>query len=166
MIEFKGEMSKEGRRLIKQIQTFPALFLMPLVTLIVAMPIIEVILFGTFLNPKRLPTMAISFAVTTLLLFILFLLISIKDYIPLRIEIIPEKSIRSECRKKTHIYSVRDVRKVIDYGDFYSIRVYQQFEHGLFLCQKDLLTQGSIEKFEKIFENKIVRKGKGKNYEN
>jgi hypothetical protein len=64
------------------------------------------------------------------------------------------------------VYSINEVRKVIDYGDFYSIRIKQQYEFGVFLCQKDLLTKGSIEEFEKTFKGKIIRKGKAKQYEN
>ncbi len=154
-------MSKKGKWIIRRIQTFPILFIMPLVMMIVSLPMLEYTLFGTFFNHKRLPMMLILLAIIVLFLFILCLLISIKNDIPLRIEITPEKAVKSECRKKTHIYSIHEVRKVIDYGDFYSIRINQQLEHGHFLCQKDLLTHGSIEEFEKIFENKIVRKVKG-----
>ena len=50
------------------------------------------------------------------------------------------------------------VKKVIDAGDWY----YVVFKFGdissAFVCQKDLLTQGTLEDFEKLFEDKIVRK--------
>lgn len=54
--------------------------------------------------------------------------------------------------------SVELVRKVYDYGEFYFI----SFRFGkiscYFICQKSLLTQGTIEDFEKLFDGKIVRK--------
>ena len=53
---------------------------------------------------------------------------------------------------------IADAAKVIDYGDFY----YISFPFGKisnnFVCQKDLLTQGTLEEFEALFEGKIVKK--------
>ena len=53
---------------------------------------------------------------------------------------------------------VSDVKEVRDYGEFYEI----VFPFGKmstnFICQKDLLVKGSLEKFEKIFKDKLVRK--------
>lgn len=166
MIEFKGKMSKKGKWLIKRIQTFPVFFVFPVVMSCPAIPLIGFIIHGNSFSIKELPIVAFSFGVPILILFIICLLVSNKNYIPLRIEIIPHKTIKSQCRKKTHVYSLNEVRKVIDYGDFYSIRIKQQYEFGVFLCQKDLLTKGSIEEFEKTFKGKIIRKGKAKQYEN
>ena len=50
----------------------------------------------------------------------------------------------------------QDVKNVIDKGDFYIINFY--FPHTQMLCQKDLIIQGTIEEFEKIFEDYLVRK--------
>lgn len=53
---------------------------------------------------------------------------------------------------------ISKVKKVIDAGEWY----YLIFKFGdisnSWVCQKDLITQGTIEEFEKLFENKIVRK--------
>lgn len=53
-----------------------------------------------------------------------------------------------------------DVKEVRDYGEFY----YFVFPFGKysyrFVCQKNLLSQGSLEEFESLFEGKIVRKTK------
>lgn len=52
---------------------------------------------------------------------------------------------------------VESVKKVIDVGEFY----YLIFKHGdignSWVCQKDLLTEGTPDDFEKLFEGKIVR---------
>lgn len=166
MIEFKGKMSKKGKWLIKRIQTFPIFFVCPLAVIFVAMPIMGIMIFGSDFSIEKLPTMAFSYGVGVILMFIFCLLINNKNDIPLCIEIVKGKTIKSKCRKKTYVHSIQEVRKVIDYGNFYSIRINKQFEHGHFLCQKDLLTKGSIEEFEKIFKGKIIRKGKAKQYEN
>lgn len=50
-----------------------------------------------------------------------------------------------------------NVKKVFDYGEFYYFNFSMSFDK-LFVCQKDLITEGTIEEFEKIFEGKIVRK--------
>ncbi len=53
---------------------------------------------------------------------------------------------------------IQDASCVIDYGDFY----YIVFPFGKisdkFVCQKDLLTQGTLEEFEALFDGKIERK--------
>ena len=54
--------------------------------------------------------------------------------------------------------SIQEVKKVIDFGDGYLI-CFSRFEiTNAWLCQKDLLIQGSIDDFERLFEGKIVRK--------
>ena len=54
------------------------------------------------------------------------------------------------------IKSLEDVKKVIDYGTFYVINFYFG---GVYsgICQKDLLIEGGLEEFEKLFEDKLVR---------
>ncbi len=48
-----------------------------------------------------------------------------------------------------------DVKEVRDYGEFYYF-VFKVYSYR-FVCQKDLLTQGSIEEFENLFAGKIKR---------
>ena len=52
------------------------------------------------------------------------------------------------------------VKNVIDFGDWYVFNFYFPHKIRYFVCQKDLLVEGSIEEFEKIFEGKIIRKVK------
>lgn len=49
------------------------------------------------------------------------------------------------------------VKKVIDTGEFYYLKFHFPFNRYC-LCQKDLITQGTIEEFEEIFADRIVRK--------
>ena len=54
--------------------------------------------------------------------------------------------------------SLSRVKKVIDAGEWYYV-IFRFGDIGnSWICQKNLLTQGTIEDFEKLFENKIVRK--------
>ena len=50
---------------------------------------------------------------------------------------------------------IDDVVKVLDYGEWYLIDVGDR--DGRFICQKDLLTSGTLEEFETIFGDKIQR---------
>ena len=54
--------------------------------------------------------------------------------------------------------SITTVKKVIDMGGWYHIVVKFPAKSIYCVCQKNLLTEGSIEQFEKLFEGKIVRK--------
>ena len=56
-----------------------------------------------------------------------------------------------ECR------SISDVKCVLDHGDFYELTFPFGKISEKFVCKKNLLTKGSIEEFEGLFENKIVR---------
>ena len=51
-----------------------------------------------------------------------------------------------------------DVKRILDYGNFYVFIFYFPNLDTRFICQKDLIEQGTIEEFEQLFEDKIVRK--------
>ena len=50
-----------------------------------------------------------------------------------------------------------DVKEVLDMGEFYWISFYLP-KSIYFICQKNLISEGSIEEFEKLFRDKIVKK--------
>lgn len=51
--------------------------------------------------------------------------------------------------------NIKDARQVIDYGAFYDV-IFGIYSTK-FICQKSLLTQGSLEEFEQLFQGKIKR---------
>jgi len=53
--------------------------------------------------------------------------------------------------------NVSDVKVVRDYDDFYDVISYFGKGSDFFVCQKDLLSCGTLEDFERLFEGKIVR---------
>lgn len=55
-------------------------------------------------------------------------------------------------------YKMSKIKKVIDYGEFYYLYLYRIDPSKGIVCQKNLLTNGTIEEFEKLFEGKIKRK--------
>lgn len=50
------------------------------------------------------------------------------------------------------------VRIIKDYGEWYHIQFDFPHRDIHFICQKNLIVQGTVEEFEKLFEGKIVRK--------
>ena len=63
--------------------------------------------------------------------------------------------------KRSNEYrSTAKVKIVRDYGDFYDIVFPIGKICDFFVCQKDLLSCGTLEDFEKLFDGKIVRMAK------
>lgn len=58
----------------------------------------------------------------------------------------------------TESYKISKVKKVVDYGRYYYVYLYRLDPSKGIVCQKDLLINGTIEEFEKLFEGKIIRK--------
>lgn len=53
---------------------------------------------------------------------------------------------------------IEDVKVVFDCGEYYDIRFYFGNMSEKYICQKSLLTNGTIEEFERLFEGKIKRR--------
>lgn len=83
----------------------------------------------------------------------------IDSLMPIKI-LIDENKIVCKYKDFTEEKLVSNVKKVIDYGDFYHIIFGINF-NSKFICQKDLIKEGTLEKFENLFEGKIIRKHKG-----
>ena len=58
----------------------------------------------------------------------------------------------------TEVAHINDVSKVVDHGDFYQLVFPYGKKTNKFICQKDLLTRGSLAEFEALFIGKIERK--------
>lgn len=81
------------------------------------------------------------------------------DACPTRIVIdVKSNEIYGEYRRGVGSRSIDDVKNVIDMGTFYHILFYFPKQWANCICQKDLIVEGTIEEFEKLFEDKIVRK--------
>lgn len=55
-----------------------------------------------------------------------------------------------------------EVKAVIDLGDCYRIVFYMPHKSLRFICQKDLIQIGTLDAFEALFSDKIIRKEKRK----
>lgn len=73
---------------------------------------------------------------------------------------IDEEKIVEECPlwPKPVEKPIKKIKRVLDYEDCYYV-IYGDMNNSI-VCQKDLLTEGSIEEFEALFQGKIIRKKK------
>ena len=151
MVIFNGKISIGCRKFIfnklKKILYFSGLFAL----LITAFLII--------LIAKNKPVLYIYMAIP-ICGFVLFCFIPkmmIKIYICNKIEI-SKDYLSSNIGGKAQLRDISDVKVVVDWGEWYDIIFYFPYKSVGFICQKDLIVEGTIEEFEKLFEDKIVRK--------
>lgn len=78
-------------------------------------------------------------------------------YVPKRI-CIQDGILLSVADQATESKSIDEVKSVFDYGEFYVILFPFGKYSEKFVCHKDLLTKGTLEEFEALFEGKIIRK--------
>lgn len=58
----------------------------------------------------------------------------------------------------SHVYKTSKVKKIYDNGSYYYICFNRWDISKGIVCQRNLIIEGTIEEFEKLFEGKIVRK--------
>ena len=153
MIEFRGEMSENCRRYVFKKERKMGVIVASIISSVFCIPIIILAIIWDWI-------FSIAIIVPVLTVILANLTPKQKSY-PL---IFPDKIIidksRLESRStKFHISKTMDqVKRVIDRGEWYHIFFFDRPWNSRFVCQKDLLVQGTIEEFEKLFEDKIIRR--------
>lgn len=71
---------------------------------------------------------------------------------------IEEDYLESEGSRFNETRTIDQVKRVIDYGEWYKITFNFPYKSQRFICQKDLIIQGTIEDFESLFSDKIIRR--------
>lgn len=114
-----------------------------------------------------IPSILIGIYFSKWLIFVLFLIFEIwmitfmrgglANIRPTRISI-DEKEILGEFREGVAVRALNDVKKVLDFGEFYHFIFYSPKQWSNCVCQKDLIIEGTIEEFEERFKDKIERK--------
>jgi len=115
-------------------------------------------------------TISISLTIFSLLFLICFSrwnspLNGFYEYIPQSIVIDTQQEIIETIGNAKYSYQRKElqwVKEIIDFGGWYEFNFYGQWRNSFFICQKDLIIEGTIEDFEKLFEGLIVRKYEGK----
>lgn len=147
MIEFKGELSKECKKIIHKRKNTASFIAMTVTCIVVLLPIAFIFGFPIAWAPIGL------FALLELAV-VLTCIFPSKHNIPTRIYIEPEDGIITvECGEVSRYASVEDAKEVVDHGDHYTIKfTFANRDMNMScICQKDLLTSGSLEQFEEIF---------------
>lgn len=71
--------------------------------------------------------------------------------------VVEDDCIRSTTDTTVDVRFVADVKQVNDFGEFYELVFPFGKVSPYFICQKNLLTKGTLEEFEALFEGKITK---------
>ena len=158
VFEFTGELSTKVKKRICNIHKITSLIILSICMpfgLLISLPIIGIMENGT---KMLLGTAALAFP---LMIIIIALIYPTKyeypEILPQKIYITDDGIIVSQSEKSKREDSIDRVKNVKDFGEWYEINFSGNKYKGYFVCQKDLLTKGSIEEFEKLFEGRIER---------
>ena len=158
MIEFVGHLTGNAFKYYKKtmIKTSQIVFL---IGFGIAMPI----MFFVFNLIGSVDLESILFAASVCLLSAIFLPYPIlkfaKGDVTRRIYINDGLVSAVSCEGRTRSAQICAIKKVKDFGDYYAMTlpVICSIVSVYFICEKDLLTNGTIEQFEELFDGKIVR---------
>ena len=155
MIEFAGELSESNKKAINKNLTLLKFVSMIITSVIVAIPV-------TFLVIKDHLIWVVAYA------FIPVLLIGGSRPIPKKNEYLfcPTRILIDSSRNELFVIlnnnkitrHFDDIVCVNDFGEHYKIEFKFPHKSIYFLCQKDLIVQGTLEEFEELFKDKIVHK--------
>lgn len=164
-IEFCGIVSERAR--IDRMKRINRVIIIPLI--ILEAVFISIIAWVSLRNAFNLLAIFIPLSIICLITIIMMYVPFVgtrlwyDDYLTLPITVtISNGIITNSYFDKSHLVSgkksVLSVKRVIDVGEWY----YVIFKFGdignSWICQKDLLTKGTLEQFENIFNDRIVRK--------
>lgn len=161
MIEFNGEQSNECKLLIAREKSKKIGLLF---TIINSVADIFILVFG-ILNNKLF--VSLLTAIIFLLLAVLTFITPKKQVSKVKIDtkiVITSDTIQMDystnfyANKKTLTRKISNIKKIIDFGICYCII----FKHGditnSWICEKSLITKGSISNFEELFCKQIIKK--------
>lgn len=80
-------------------------------------------------------------------------------YLPKRM-VIEDGMINLENEYRSEFRFIEDVDRIVDMGDWYHILFCFPKKSLYYVCQKNLLVEGTLEEFEKLFEGEIQRQTK------
>ena len=150
MIKFDGELSTKCRLYV--INRDRRLLLYAMIILMTPLVVLNVI-------------MALNINIFLLLFVPVFLMVIIASYLykpkvqkPMLCHIeINDEIVTIEFNEKYSERKICDVKRIIDYGEFYVVEFY--FPGVLYdVCQKNLITEGTLNAFESFFDVKGIRK--------
>lgn len=157
LVEFKGEVSPENRRwMVRRVAMRFLAVMLPLVLIVSLIAIWEwgweecdwmvALFFG------------LSFFFALVIFALAFTKKEQKELFPTRAVFYADRdhTVLFECPKRRLELYREEILKVVDMGAYYYLDIPSQSGRGM-VCQKDLMTRGTAETFEKLFEGKLVR---------
>ena len=149
MIEFNGDISGNSRQFLFRLQSK----YMVMATSITAV----IFLIPTILAAIYWDTLALLFIIP-LAMMVAFSFIHYDNCVPNRIFIdTEEETIVNFSKQGERFHMLSSVKYVKDYGEWYHFEFYYSDRDMYFVCQKSLLIKGSIEEFENLFADKLMR---------
>lgn len=151
MFEFRGKLSKECEDFLFNKQRKMEVISIGCVSAVFS---VVIIVFSILYNPAIL----FGLLLFAFMLLVPFLPINRKkflEHMPNRIWFdFNEEAVFYKSKNNVSSYGIEDIDKILDYGNFYHIK-FKQYPDSYCVLQKDLIVQGTIEKFEERFKNKI-----------
>ena len=161
MIEFRGEITGKCKKFIMKREAVISFIAMMFGAIVVSIPII--ILSLTY-NPFIWIMMVVPGLTFVLCLIPFFLtdygLSKSKLIFPFRITIAKDGEMISENENFHDYRHISQIKKVVAMEEWYALYFYFPHKTLRYVCQKDLIKEGSIEEFEEMFKDKIIRKEK------
>ena len=159
MVKFEGSLTGAARAALLRKQK-KTLVIGWLCVIVLATPITMPLVLGVFKEPYAVHVFMIVFA-SFIPIFMLMPLgkKTIARILPQRIYANQTHIVCITGEEKI-VKFIEDVAKVIDCGAYYDVRFRFGKFNDKFVCQKSLLTRGSLEKFEAIFKDKLKRRRK------
>ena len=166
MIEFEGILSDNCRKYIVNRLRKSVGIITAIVTIFF---MVLLFIFGFVIGSKFLIAFSIPFGIIMVAVFpisIAFAITTKKDQqeiLPARIYLdIEDETIGAENGKYNDEHAIASVKQIVDLGEWYDVKFsFGEQRHIEIVIQKDLITEGTIEEFEQLFEDKIVlAKGK------
>ena len=158
MIEFKGKLSKNSKMRLLKDQVMLYFVIMLLVYFVVGGIALIIALSCEFMFLFWITMIVLT------LLFVLFLVIPFTGrekelkYLVYKNIIVDTKDeyiyVTRNFDNYTYCVKFSQLKKIIENEEFFHLKI--RFKINGVICQKDLITQGSIEEFKKIFDGLIV----------
>ena len=152
MIQFSGNISEKCKKYICKKAMMLWLYFAMVTAIIIGIPSILVLLFWDI-------AFFVVFTALVIACGIVLIFLTKNDQLPRIIEI-EDGEIYAEMSNGAATRNYDDIKKIVDYGEFYDIIFYFPNKVLNCICQKDLIQEGTIEDFEELFKDYIVRKYK------
>lgn len=155
MIKFQGKISQDCKKWFIKREFLCCLFIGLCTTLITG---IGIVLFAVYWN-----LVALYFFIIPVLLTFMLCFQCISKYILKRLPLIitiEDGYIEGKNENEETWRNLDLLKTITDFGEWYVFNFHFPHKVRWFICQKNLIVDGTIEEFEELFEDKIVRKFK------